>query len=411
VTAAVRPGLAEYLAGVLAGIRPLRPLDLALLEAHGGVLASDVTASAALPPFDQAAIDGYAVRAEDLAGASPENPVRLPVVGELQAKSWQPSRILPGSCFAVAAGAPLPAAADAVVPAAWTNHGVAQLEVNRTLSRESYVRRAGSELPAGAVIAAGGTRIGSGLVGLLASAGIDHATVCPKPRVAVFSTGEELVDATRGSAPGQVVDANSYSLTAAASDAGAQAIRAGVVADEPAALRATLEDHAMRSDLLVVSGGTGDGPGDTVRQLLGADGSVEFVELPLYPTPVLGYGTIGPDETPIVCLPGDPAAALIGFEVLGRPVLQRLAGAEPVFRPAVKANLLEEVVSPPGLREFRPAQVAERRGGGYSVRPLPGGPHALSGLAEANGLLVLGEKIAAAAPGTTVDVLLLDRRR
>jgi molybdopterin molybdotransferase len=411
MTATVRPGLAEYLSQLLAGIRPLRPLELALLDAHGGVLVEDVIAPSALPSFDVAAIDGYAVRAEDLIGASPENPVRLPVVGDLRAGSWQTTRALPGACFAVAAGAALPGGADAVVPAAWTDHGRAHLEISYALNREAYVRRAGSEIPAGAVLAAAGTRVTSGLVGLLASAGIDKVTVRPKPRVVVVSTGDELTEPGRGSAPGQVVDANSYALTAAATDAGAQAIRAGIVGDDPEPLREVLEDHAMRCDLVVVSGGTGDGSGDTVRRLLGRDGAVEFVELPLYPTPVFGYGTVGADETPILCLPGDPAAALIGFEVLARPVLQRFAGAEPVFRPAVKANLLEAVVSPQGLREFRPALVTERRGGGYTVRPLPGGPHLLGGLAEANGLLVLGEKIASAPAGTTVDVLLFDRRR
>ena len=113
----------------------------------------------------------------------------------------------------------------------------------------------------------------------------------------------------------------------------------------------------------------------------------------------------------MVCLPGDPGAALIGFEVLARPVIQLLAGAEPVFRPSVRAHLLETITSPAGLREFRPAHVAERRGGGYTVQPLRGGPFTLSGLAEANGLLVLGERVTTAAAGSTVDVLLLDRRR
>jgi molybdopterin molybdotransferase len=411
MTATVRPGLAEYLTGLLAGVRPLRPLDLALLDAHGRVLVSDVTAARALPAYDTAAIDGYAVRAEDLVGAAPGSPVRLPVVGDLRAGSWQPSRALPGACFAVAAGAPLPTGADAVVPAAWTDHGLAHLEISQALGREAYVRRAGSELAAGTLLASAGDRVTAGLVGQFAAAGITSVTVRPKPRVAVVATGDELVDAGHPSAAGHVVDANSYAITAAARDAGAQAIRAGIAGDDPELLRDVLEDNARRSDLVVVTGGTGGGPGDAVRSLLGPDGSVEFVELPLYPTAVLGYGTIGADETPIVCLPGDPASALIGFEVLGRPVLQRLAGAEPVYRPAVKANLAEPVSSPAGLREFRAASVAERRGGGYTVRPLAGGPHELGGLAEANGLLVLGERITSAPAGTTVDVLLLDRRR
>jgi molybdopterin molybdotransferase len=135
----------------------------------------------------------------------------------------------------------------------------------------------------------------------------------------------------------------------------------------------------------------------------------------VYPCASLGFGAVGPnmgaDGVPMVCLPGDPGSALIGFELLARPVIQVLAGAEPVFRPSVRAHLLDTVSSPAGLREFRPACVAERRGGGYTVAPLAGGPYTLSGLAEANGLMVLGEKVMTAPAGSTVDVLLLDRRR
>jgi molybdopterin molybdotransferase len=125
----------------------------------------------------------------------------------------------------------------------------------------------------------------------------------------------------------------------------------------------------------------------------------------------MGFGTVGPEEVPIACLPGDPGSAMIAFEAVARPVILRLAGAEPVFRPSVKANLIETVSSPANLREFRPAHVAERRGGGYTVAPLPGGPYTLSGLAEATGLMVLGEKVTSAPAGTTVDVLLFDRFR
>jgi molybdopterin molybdotransferase len=140
-------------------------------------------------------------------------------------------------------------------------------------------------------------------------------------------------------------------------------------------------------------------------------GAVEFTDVALSPGTSLGFGTVGGEEVPVVCLPGEPGAALVGFEVLARPVIQLLAGAEPVFRPGVRAHLLETVSSPGGLREFRPAHVAERRGGGYTVQPLAGGPYTLSGLAEANGLLVLGERVTTAPAGSTVDVLLFDRRR
>ncbi|MEV4197988.1 molybdopterin molybdotransferase MoeA [Micromonospora globbae] len=411
--------LADYLGSVLRRLRALPPLDLDLTQAYGNVLAEDVVAPHAFPAFDQAAVDGYAARWEDISGAGRAaggRAVRLNVVGDLGAASWRPVRLTPGSCFSVAAGAPLPIAADVVVPVEWTDQGMAAVEIYRTPKRGYGVRRAGEELPAGTVLACAGTYVSPALVAVFAATGIGHVVVRPTPRVVVVATGDELVDVGRGSQPGQVVDANSHALTAAAAEAGALAYRVGICDDDPEALRGLLEDQTLRADLIITTGGTGTGPGDMVRRILsrregGRAGPVTFTDVALYPGTALGFGTVGAEEVPVVCLPGDPGAALIGFEVLARPAIQLLAGAEPVFRPSVRAHLLETVSSPGGLREFRPAHVAERRGGGYTVQPLSGGPFTLSGLAEANGLLVLGERVTTAAAGSTVDVLLLDRRR
>ncbi len=408
--------LAEYLGGVLGMLRPLPALDLDLHQAYGNVLAQDVIAPNPLPAFDHASVDGYAVRAEDVAAAEAGRPVRLNVVGDLGASSWRPVRIMPGACFSVAAGAPLPAVADAVVPLDATDRGMASVAVYQNVRRWHGIRRAGDELQAGAVIARAGSYVTPALVAVFAATGVGHVVVRPSPRVAVIATGDELVDVGRASQPGQVVDANSHSLTAAAAEAGAVAYRIGICDDDPEGLRGLLEDQALQADLIITSGGTGTGPGDMVRRILSRRegsraGSVTFSEVSLYPRTALGFGTVGGEEVPVVCLPGDPGAALIGFEVLARPVIQLLSGADPVFRPSVKAHLLETVSSPTGLREFRPAHVTQRRGGGYTVHALAGGPYTLSGLAEANGLLVLGERVTAAAAGSTVDVLLLDRRR
>lgn len=403
--------LADYLQEVLAKIRPLPPLDLELVQAYGNVFAEDVAAPGPLPAFDHAAIDGYAVRSEDVLGAREDRPVRLNVVGDVGAASWRPVRVSAGSCLSIAAGAPMPAAADAVVPTSWTDEGMAAVEIYATPKRGSGVRRAGDELPAGAVVAAAGCPVTPPVVALLAAAGVSHVVVRPSPRVVVVATGDELVESGRLSAPGQVVDVNSHALTAAAVEAGALGYRIGICDDDPEGLRAVLEDQTLRSDLIILTGGSGHGPGDMVRRILGRDGTVTFTDLSVYPCSSLGFGTAGAEEVPIVCLPGNPGAALIGFEVLVRPVILRLAGADPVFRPSVKAHLLETLSSPSGLREFRPATVSERRGGGYTVQPLAGGPYTLSGLAEANGLLVLGERVSTAAAGSTVDVLLIDRRR
>jgi molybdopterin molybdotransferase len=264
-------------------------------------------------------------------------------------------------------------------------------------------------------VGAAGAYVTPGLVAVLASTGVGHVVVRPMPRVAVIATGDELVDAGRASQPGQVVDANSHALAAAAAEAGAHAYRIGTCDDDPEALRTILDDQLGQSDLIVTTGGTNNGPGDMVRRILGRDGSVRFTELSLYPCGSVGYGLVSSgrnsDAVPVICLPGDPGAALIGFEVLVRPIIQKLAGADPVFRPSVRAHLLETVTSPLGLREFRPCHVSERRGGGYTAQPLSGGPYTLSGMAVANGLIVLGERVGNAAAGSTVDVLMLDRRR
>ncbi|MEE6259490.1 molybdopterin molybdotransferase MoeA [Plantactinospora sonchi] len=422
--------LADYLGSVLRRLRALPPLDLDLTQAYGNVLAEDVVAPHAYPAFDQAAIDGYAARWEDISGAGrtavgggygparlgDPRPVRLNVVGDLGAASWRPVRLTPGACFSVAAGSPLPIAADVVVPVEWTDQGMAAVEIFRVPKRGYGLRRAGEELPAGTLLARAGSYISPALVAVFAATGIGHVVVRPSPRVVIVATGDELVDVGRGSQPGQVVDVNSHALTAAAAEVGALAYRVGICDDDPEGLRGLLEDQTLRADLIITTGGTGAGPGDMIRRVLsrrdgGRASPVSFKEVALYPGSSLGFGTVGAEEVPVVCLPGEPGAALIGFEVLARPAIQLLAGAEPVFRPSVRAHLLETVSSPAGLREFRPAHVAERRGGGYTVQPLRGGPYTLSGLAEANGLVVLGERVTSAAAGSTVDVLLLDRRR
>jgi molybdopterin molybdotransferase len=415
--------LAEYLGSVLRRVRALPPLDLDLTQAYGNVLAEDVVAPHAYPAFDHAAIDGYAARYEDIATADAVyravgegRPVRLNVVGDLGAASWRPVRLMPGTCFSVAAGAPLPTAADVVVPIDWTDQGMAAVEIFQAPKRGYGLRRAGEEVSAGTVLARTGTTVTPALVALLAATGIGHVVVRPSPRVVIVATGDELVDPGRASQPGQVVDINSHALTAAAAETGAHAYRVGICDDDPEELRRLLDDQTVRADVIITTGGTGIGPGDMVRRILSRRegsraASVAFTEVSLYPCNVLGFGTVGAEEVPIVCLPGDPGAALVGFEVLARPIIQVLAGADPVFRPSVRANLLETVSSPSGVREFRPAHVAERRGGGYTVQPLAGGPYILSGLAEANGLLVLGERVTTAAAGSTVDALLLDRRR
>lgn len=403
--------LAQFLSAALAQVRPLPTIDLDLTQACGCVLGTNVTAPGPLPAFDHATVDGYAVRMEDVVSASVDRPVSLKVLGDVSASSWRPVRLVQGACFAVAAGAALPSGTDAVIPMSWTDEGMAAVQVGQTPKRGHGLRRAGDECKSGAVLAYNGRQVTPQLVGLLAAAGVGDIIVRPTPRVVVVATGDELMDTGRVSQPGQLVDVNSHALTAAASEAGAHAYRVGICDDEPEALRNVVDDQTLRADLIVTTGGTSTGPGDMVRRTFGRDKTVEFSPVAVYPCSTIGFGSVGPEEVPIACLPGDPGAAMIAFEVLVRPIILRLAGSEPVFRQSVRANLIETISSPLNFREFRPAHVAERRGGGYTVAPLPGGPYTLSGLAEATGLMVLGEKVTSAPAGSTVDVLLFDRHR
>jgi molybdopterin molybdotransferase len=401
--------LADYLSGILNGLPALQAVEVDLTRAAGHVLAAGVFATTALPAFDQVTIDGYAARSEDLLGASPLRPARLAVVDDVGARDSRSVRLAPGTCVSVAAGAPLPAAADVVIPPAFTDRGMVSVEVREQPRRGYGVRRVGEELEPGALVAAAGSPITPAMVAVLVATGVAYVSVRPSPRVAILSTGDELVAAGRQSRPGQIVDANSHAMAAATLGAGARAYRVGVCADDPEALRGALNEQVGQADLVVITGGTGGGPGDVVRRMLGRDSSVVFTETSLFPRGFVGYGTASPG-LPVICLPGDPGTALIGFEVVARPVIQKLAGAESVFRPSARATLLETLQSPFGLREFRPAHVSERRGGGYTVQALPGGPYTLSGMAMANALIVLGERIGKAAAGSTVDVLLLERR-
>src|SRR5258705_7014689 len=282
---------ADSLAGVLKRIHPLPPLDLDLTQAYGNVLASDVRAPTPLPPFDRAAIDGYAARWEDVLSAAPNRTVRLDVVGALSAASWRPVRVAPGPCFSVAAGAPLPAAADVVIPPRATDQGMAAVEIRERQRRGSGVRRAGDELALGTVLATAGSYVTPALIAVLASTGVARVMVRPSPRVAVIATGDELVEAGRASQPGQVVDANSHALAAAAAEAGAHAYRIGICDDDPEALRNVLEHQFGQADLIVTTGGTATGPGDLVRRILGRDGSVRFIEVSLTPCTTMGEGS------------------------------------------------------------------------------------------------------------------------
>ena len=402
--------VAEHLGRILDVVQPLSPLALGLMDAHGCVLTEDVVAPAPLPGFDNSAVDGYAVCRDDVLQASEDAPVVLPVTGDVAAGPASPLRVSPGACVRIMTGAMVPAGADAVVPVEWTDGGVATVTIRRAPVAGANIRRAGEDVAEGETVLDAGTPVGAVQVGLAAAVGRSRLLVRPRPRVVVVSTGSELVDAGQPLTPGRIVDANSPALTAAAVEAGAIAYRVGIVPDDPRALAATLEDQLVRADVLVTSGGVSVGAYDVVKEVLSRLGTVSFDKVAMQPGMPQGFGTIGPDATPVFGLPGNPVSALVSFEAFVRPALRKMIGATPLERPRVRAVTTAALTSPPGKRSFLRVHL-DVQDGAYVVTPVSGpGSHLLAGLSRANALAVVPEDVQRIPLGDTVEVLVLERR-
>lgn len=400
-----------HLADILAAVVPLAGLDMTLPDAHNTVLVEDVYSTFPLPPFDNSAMDGYAIRSADVAGASAETPVTLPVVGDVAAGSTTPYTVQPGLCVRIMTGAALPPGADAVIPLEDTDGGIAQVAIRRNVPAGWCIRRAGEDAEAGTEVLRAGTHLGATQLGLLAAVGRDRVHVRPRPRVVVLSTGSELVEPGQALNRGQIPDSNSALLTAAAIEAGAIAYRVGIVPDEPSELADTLEDQLIRADVIVTTGGVSVGAFDVVKEVLSRVGTVQFDRVAMQPGMPQGFGTIGPDNTPFFGLPGNPVSAYVSFEVFVRPALRRMLGVDPISRPIVRARATAAMASPPGKRSYLRGWLAVEQGV-YTVRPVGGtGSHLIASLAAANALIVVPEQVTAVDAGSPVNVMMLERRQ
>lgn len=405
--------VAEQLSRVLDTIGSVAPIELALLDAQGLLLAEQVIADAPLPGFDSAAMDGYAVRAVDLRQATQDKPVVLPVVGDVLAGSRSVSGMGPGLCMRIMTGAPIPPGADAVIALEDTDGGVARVAIRRAPRTGDCVRRAGEDLAAGALALGPGATLGPQQLALLAAVGHDRVVVQPRPRVVVISTGSELVDVGKQAGFGEVSDSNSYMLAAAARDAGADAYRVGIVPDDHAQLLDTLDSQLLRSDVIITTGGVSMGAFDIVKEALGQLGSVEFLNIAMQPGSPQGFGTLGREKTPIFCLPGNPVSALVSFEVFVRPAIRKLLGKRNVHRQNIQAIALERMDSPDGRREFRRGLLHREPDGRYSVSLVGGkGSHLVAALAASNCLVIIEEEVTEVVPGSrvTVQPLMLAQR-
>lgn len=400
-----------------------RPVRVAISEAQGLLCAEEVVTERPLPGFDQAAIDGYAVRSVDVADAGQDLrnedderiELTLPVVGEVTAGSRQPIRLQPRQAVRVDTGAPLPTLADAVLPLDRTDSGRARVKVLRPVRSGDYVRKIGDDVQPGDVAVRAGTIIGAAQVGLLAAVGRDKVLVHPRPRLSVISVGGELVDTDRTPGPGQVYDVNSYSLAAAARDAGADVNRVGIVSTDPKRLREVVEGQLIRSEIVVIAGAVGGGASDSVREALSDLGELEVERVAMHPGSVQGFGQLGRDEVPTFLLPANPVSALVVFEVMVRPLIRIALGRRQPMRRTVTARTVAPITSIEDRKGYLRGQLMrDEETGEYLVQALGGAPgsssHLLATLAEANCLVVIDPSVTEIRTGEEVDVSFLAQR-
>ena len=387
------------------------PVRTAISEAQGLLCAEEVVASSALPAFDQAAVDGYAVRYVDIAAATEANPIVLPVVGEISAGARTAHRLQPNQAVYVATGAPLPIIADTVIPRYETDGHSARVSFSASLPSGSYVRRIGEDVQPGDVAVRSGAFIGAAQVGLLAAVGKDKVLVHPRPRLSIISVGEELVDVARTPGPGQVYDVNSFALAAAARDAGAEVNRIGIAPRDMRRLREMVEARLLVSEAVVIAGAAGGAMADLVAEALSELGELDLTRVSMQPGSAQGFGLLGPDRVPTFLLPANPVSALVVFEVIVRPALRVMLGRRNPYRRTVTARTLEPISSPFGRRSFLRGQLMRDDEDDYLVHVLGGSStHLLASLAEANCLVLIDESSTEVPIGAEVSISFLAQR-
>jgi molybdopterin molybdotransferase len=409
----------EALTVILKHFGPLEPERVPMLDALDRVLTEDIVSDINVPPFQNSAMDGYAVRAEDIAGASTDRPASLRVIGDLAAGHTTSQSVERGTAMRIMTGAPLPPGADTVVQFEATSEGVQAraagqeretANILKAFRRGDNVRAAGEDIHAGEVVLPKGTIVRPAEIGVLASLGKQEVSVHRRPRVAILATGDELVTIDEPITPGKIRNSNEYANAAAVVKAGGVPVRLGIARDNiddlTAKIRAGLDANA---DLFLTSAGVSVGDYDMVKDVLNAEGEMHFWQVRMKPGKPLAFGILrGKKDVPLLGLPGNPVSAMISFEVFARPAILAMQGKSRFARPTIRATLLEDVQNAANRRNFIRV-VVEKTAGGLTARTTgEQGSGILTSVSRANGLLVVPEDVALVPKGSSVDVQMLD---
>ncbi len=414
----------EALEKLLSHVSVLASQNVVILDSLGHVLADDVVSGIDVPPLDNSAMDGYAVRATDTIGATEDSPKLLCVIDTVAAGAISSKPVTAGTAVRIMTGAPVPAGADCVVQFEHTDEaersrpstGAAILEIGvfREVKGDLNIRRAGEDIACGATVLTAGTTIRPAEVGVLASLGRDQVTVVARPVVAILATGDELVEVGRPLPDGKIYNSNTYSLAALVRHYGGVPRILGIAGDSEEALTASLR-QGLDADMLLTSGGVSMGDYDVVKDVLAKEGEIGFWTVRMKPGKPIAFGTIrgrdangAPKSIPHLGLPGNPVSSMVTFEMFARPAIFKMMGKRNWEKPAVEAVLDQRVANRDGRRVFARAVVEKRDGGYRAFLTGPQGSGVLTSMSRANGLVVIPEDRAEVAAGEVVRVLMLD---
>ncbi len=384
---------------VFARCSPLAVRSVGIGEALGMVTAAAVEASERIPPFDNTAVDGYAVQAADTAGASEATPVVLGIVGTIAAGDAPSVPVAPGQAVRIMTGAPLPEGADAVVMVEWTRAEGDKVFVDRPVEAGDAVRRAGEDLQPGDLVFEAGVELTPGHLGVLASIGRYEVSVVGRPTVGVFSTGDELVEGPQPLEPGQIRDANRHTLLALLARDGFEAVDLGMIADDEAAIEDAIRRGVAGCDALLTSGGVSMGDYDYVKAVLDRIGDMRWMQVAIKPAKPLAFGLV--DRIPVFGLPGNPVSSMVSYELFARPGLRRMMGHTELHRPrSVGLTARPWPRRPDGKTHFARVRI-DRVDSGFAISSAGGqGSHQLTAMAGADALAVLpdGDGVGADEP-------------